>query len=176
MSLFDIFKKNSLSDVNAQDDDIVAIADGEIIDVNRVRDQVFSSQMMGKSVAFRFDSSKITLCSPANGTLSVLYPTGHAFGITRKDGVEILVHIGIDTVNAKGDGFSFENKKQGETVRAGDPIVTVDMKSLSKKYDMPVILIITNANGKVITFRKPGVTQRGCSILERTEKNDSKVD
>ena len=107
MSLFDIFKKNSLSDVNAQDDDIVAIADGEIIDVNQVSDPVFSSQMMGKSVAFRFESSKVTLCSPANGTLSVLYPTGHAFGITRKDGVEILVHIGIDTVNAKGDGFSF---------------------------------------------------------------------
>ena len=102
----------------------------------------------------------------ANGTLTVLFPTGHAFGITTADGVEILVHCGIDTVNAKGDGFRLLSKVQGDAVRAGDPIVEVDIRKLSKTYDMSTMLIITNPNERTIEFIEPGKVTRGQSVIK----------
>jgi len=107
----------------------------------------------------------MTICAPANGNLTVLFPTGHAFGVTMKNGVELLVHIGINTVEANGDGFKVLNFKQGDEVKAGDPIVTVDFKKLGAKYDMSTMLIVTNANGQTITFRQPGDVKRGESVL-----------
>ena len=167
MGLFDSFKKKEvLETVNVSDDAIVALADGQLIDVTTVSDPMFAEKMMGDSVAFTYTGSKVTICSPANGILSAMFPTGHAFGVTMKNGVELLVHIGIDTVNAKGEGFSLLGKKQDDAVRAGDPIVEVDLKKLSKKYDMPVMLIVTNANDQTITFRSPCAVKRGESVIQ----------
>ena len=166
MGLFDVFKKKSLPPVEAEDDDIVAMADGNLIDVTAVSDPVFARKMMGDSTAFRYDGDKVMLCAPANGTLSVLFPAGHAFVVTMKDGTELLVHIGIDTVNAKGDGFRLQNKKQGETVKAGDPIVEVDLKKLGTEYDMSTMLIITNDAGKKRTFIAPQAVKRGQKVIE----------
>jgi len=153
-------KKETLQDITVADSDIVALADGKMIDVTTVSDPVFAQKMMGESVAFTYNANKVTLCSPANGTLSVMFPTGHAFGITRNDGVELLVHCGINTVEAKGDGFKVL-KKQGTAVKAGEPVVEVDLKKLSAKYDMSTMLIVTNANGKTITFKDPKDIVRG---------------
>lgn len=170
MGLFDKLRKKeetvTLEPINIDDGAIVALADGELIDVHTVSDPVFAQEMMGKSVAFKFDKDKVTLCSPANGTLGVLFPTGHAFGIIMNNGVEFLVHIGIDTVNAKGDGFKVLSKKQGDPVKAGDPIVEVDLKKLSAKYDMSTMLIITNANDKEIDFIEPQTVTRGQSLIK----------
>lgn len=164
MGLFDkLFKKEeeiNLPELNVNDEAIVAIADGELIDVHTVSDPVFAEEMMGKSVAFKYEG-KVVLCSPANGTLGVLFPTGHAYGVAMNNGVELLVHCGIDTVNAKGDGFKLLAKKQGDSVKAGDPIVEVDINKLSKTYDMSTMLIITNANGKEIDFIEPQKVTRG---------------
>ena len=135
MGLFDAFKKKEvvLEPVNAADEDIVALADGQMIDVTTVSDPMFAEKMMGDSIAFSYEGDKVTICSPANGTLSAIFPTGHAFGVTMKNGVELLVHIGIDTVNSKGDGFKVLGKKQDQAVKAGDPIVEVDLKKLKKQ-------------------------------------------
>ncbi|MBQ1288522.1 MAG: PTS glucose transporter subunit IIA, partial [Erysipelotrichaceae bacterium] len=151
---------------NVADDDIVATADGELIDVSTVSDPVFAEQMMGKSTAFKFDKDKVVLCSPANGTLAVLFPTGHAYGIAMNNGVELLVHCGVDTVNAKGDGFKLLGKKQGDAIKAGDPIVEVDIKKLSKTYDMSTMLIITNANDKDLDFVDPQTVTRGQKVFK----------
>ena len=169
MGLFDkLFKKEeeiNLPELNVSDEDIVALADGELIDVHTVPDQMFAEEMMGKSVAFKYEG-KTVLCSPANGTLSVLFPTGHAYGIVMNNGVELLVHCGIDTVNAKGDGFKLLNKKQGDTVKAGDPIVEVDINKLSKTYNMSTMLIITNPNDKEYTFIDPQHVTRGQKVTK----------
>ena len=169
MGLFDkFFKKEEtidLPELNVGDGAIVAIADGEVIDITTVSDPVFAEQMMGKSTAFKYDK-KTVLCSPANGTLSVLFPTGHAFGIVTNEGVELLVHCGVDTVNAKGDGFRLLNKKQGDPVKAGDPIVEVDVPKLSNTYDMSTMLIITNANDKELDFIDPQPVTRGQSVIK----------
>ena len=170
MGLFDkLFKKEEevvLPELNVGDDDIVALADGELIDIKTVSDPVFAEQMMGKSTAFRFPGDKVVLCAPANGTLAVLFPTGHAYGLMMNNGVELLVHCGVDTVNANGDGFRLLGKKQGDTVKAGDPIVEVDLKKLSKTYDMSTMLIITNANDKELDFVDPKPVTRGEKVTK----------
>ena len=170
MGLFDkLFKKEEevkLPELNVSDDAIVAIADGELIDVHTVPDPVFAEEMMGKSIAFKYNTDKVVLCSPVNGTLSVLFPTGHAYGLTAKNGVEVLIHCGIDTVNAKGEGFILLGKKQGDSVKAGDPIVEVEIKKLSRNYNMSTMLIITNANEKEISFIEPQFVKRGQSVVK----------
>lgn len=171
MGLFDkLFNKQEetiLEELtNIFDDDIVAIADGELIDVHAVSDPVFSQEMMGKSIAFKYTQDKVVLCSPVNGTLTVLFPTGHAYGLLANNGVEVLIHCGIDTVNAKGDGFKLLSKKQGDEVKAGDPIVEVDMKKLSKSYDMSTMLVITNPNDKNINFINPQIVKRGQKLTK----------
>lgn len=152
-------------ELNVAADDIVAMADGHLIDVSGVSDPVFAQKMMGESVAFRYDGDKVTVCAPASGELTACFPTGHAFGITMADGVEVLVHIGIDTVNANGDGFRLRGKKQGDKVKAGDAIVDVDLKKLGAKYDMSTMLIITNPNGKIMRFVAPQDVKRGQSVI-----------
>ena len=119
---------------------------------------------MGDSIAFSMDGKEATVCSPANGELTVLFPTGHAFGITTADGVELLVHIGINTVNSKGEGFTILDKKQGDHVKAGDPIVKVNLNALHKTYDMSTMLIVTNANDKEIEFVREGDVHRGTVV------------
>ena len=165
MGLFDAFKKKeAFETLNVPDTDIVAIADGKLIDVTTVSDPMFAEKMMGESITFTYDADKVTFCAPANGTISALFPTGHAFGITMKDGMELLVHIGIDTVNSKGDGFKLLGKKQGDTVKAGEPIVEADLKKLSKKYEMPVMLIVTNSAEHEVKFIVPQPVTRGQKI------------
>lgn len=93
-----------------------------------------------------------------------MFPTGHAFGLTLNNSVELLVHIGINTVESNGEGFT-TLKKQGDVVKAGQPIVKVNQKVLSKKYDMPVMLIVTNPNGQEFKFKDPGAIELGSSIL-----------
>ena len=167
-------KKFNLPDVNVSDDEIVAIADGELIDVTTVSDETFSQKMLGESVAFRYQGDKVILCAPANGTLSAVFPTGHAYGVTTKNGVELLVHCGVNTVEAKGDGFRLFDREQGDEVKAGDPIVEVDLKKLSQTYDMSTMLIITDANNREITPKTPCHVKRGESVfLVKEVKNEN---
>lgn len=149
--MLNIFKKNKKVENQA----IYAIADGEMIDVTTVNDDTFSQKMLGESVAFVCKGDTVTFKAPINGTISAIFPTGHAYGITGDDGIEILVHIGIDTVEANGAGFTVL-KKQNDKVAAGDDIVKVAYDKLSESYDMSTMLIITNANGKEITFNEYG--------------------
>lgn len=159
-------EKTESSVISVGDDVIVAPADGELIDVTTVSDPVFAQKMMGDSIAFKYTGDKVTVCSPANGIMSAAFPTGHAFGITMKNGVELLVHIGINTVETGGDGFKMLDKKQNDSVRAGDPIVEVDLKKLGQKYDMSTMLIIANANGQEITFREPCMVTKGEPVIQ----------
>lgn len=169
MGLFDkLFKKAepALPAVECADNEIVAIADGKLIDITTVSDAMFAQKMMGDGVAFTYEQDSVTFCSPANGTLSVVFPTGHAFGVTMDNGVELLVHIGIDTVSANGDGFKLLGKKQGDAIKAGEAIVKADMAKLKKQFDMPVMLIVTNANGNEITMPAPKDVTRGEVIIK----------
>lgn len=160
-------KKTDEPEINVSDTDITAVAEGELIDVTTVSDPVFAQKMMGESTAFRFSGKKVTLCAPANGKLSVLFPTGHAFGVTMKDGTELLVHCGINTVEANGNGFRVLKKKQGDSVKAGEPVIEADLAKLSEKYDMSTMLIVTNSADHPVEFIASKHVSRGESVIKK---------
>ncbi|MGT2906685.1 glucose PTS transporter subunit IIA [Streptococcus dentiloxodontae] len=138
---------------------LVAVTEGQLIPLEEVSDDVFSAKLMGDGVAIKPSSDFIS--APANGTLTSLFPTGHAFGLTRPDGVEILVHIGINTVELKGQGFDVL-AKQGDTVRAGQPIVKIDRTAIEEKgYDITTMTIITDTKGKDIHLKTSGEVRSG---------------
>lgn len=163
-------KKEKFEVFDINDTQIVAMQDGYAIDITAVKDSVFSKKLMGDGIAFQYEKKKITLCSPCNGKLTVMFPTGHAFGITMNNGVELLIHIGIDTVKSQGKGFKIL-KKQGETLQAGEPVVVVDVKELSKSYDMTTMLIITNSEGNEFCFIDEQSVVRGQDILKEVHSN-----
>ena len=142
-------KEKEVNTVVCSDDEFVAVANGTLVPLESVSDPAFASKMMGDGIAIELNEG--TICAPCNGTLDVAYPTGHAFGITRNDGVGMIIHIGVNTVESNGKGFEVL-ANQGQIVKAGDPLVKVDLKTLSKKYDMVTMLIVTDPNEKEISF------------------------
>lgn len=138
---------------------ITAVTDGEMIDMAAVKDETFASGMLGYGVAFRPENG--TIVSPCSGTISVIADTGHAFGITRDDGVELLVHIGINTVEMNGKGFK-NLVKTGDIVKDGTPVISIDLDMLKAEvYDMTTMLIVTNDNESRIKFIPYGNVKAG---------------
>ncbi|MCH4207302.1 MAG: PTS glucose transporter subunit IIA [Solobacterium sp.] len=149
---FNLFKKKEAVKPVCEDNEIIAPISGRLEDISSVKDGVFSEKMMGDGIAITVSLDQAQILAPASGELTAFFPTCHAFGITMNNGVELLVHIGIDTVEANGKGFKALARKQGDQVKAGEPIVAVDFKTLGETYRMPVMLIVTNANDHQISF------------------------
>lgn len=128
---------------------IKAPISGKCIDISEVNDTVFSQKMMGDGIAIQPTSNIVV--APCNGIVTMIFPTKHAFGITLKSGVEILVHIGIDTVNLEGVGFTCYVKK-GQKITQGNKIISFDENYLNKdNLDMTTMVILTNAKDKIYT-------------------------
>ncbi len=121
---------------------LYAPVDGDCISLDEVKDDVFSSRMMGDGVAFRFKGNRV--CAPCGGTICMIAETKHAFGIMNEDGAEILVHIGLDTVNLGGEGFRVL-VKENQTVEKGAPVIELDREFFeSKGIDLTTPMIVTN--------------------------------
>ena len=148
------------------DDVIVAPADAKVMDITKVSDPVFAEKAMGESIALELKGDKVTLCAPANGTLSAIFPTCHAYGITMNNGVELMVHCGVNTVEANSEGFCLLGKEKGDLVKAGEPIIEVDVKKLASKYDMSTMIVITDDKGKQLKFVTDGEVKRGQNVLQ----------
>lgn len=119
------------------------------IDLNQVPDAVFSQRLLGDGVAIVPQGSLIT--APCDGEILQIFPTNHAIGILTPLGLELLIHIGIDTVELKGEGFK-RLAEPGQKVRAGEPLVEVDLEyvaSMGKPLETPII--ITNMD-KVLSI------------------------
>ncbi|EOT29843.1 beta-glucoside-specific PTS transporter subunit IIABC [Enterococcus saccharolyticus] len=123
---------------------LVSPLEGKVVPLAEVPDQVFASGALGKGVAVEPSVGK--LFAPADGTITTLFPTGHAVGLTTTDGAEILMHIGMDTVSLDGEGFEAAIK-QGDTVKKGDLLVSFDIEKI-KAAGLPVItpVVVTNTN------------------------------
>lgn len=139
MGLFSKFKK---TEIVYDQKEIAMPVSGEAIPLETVQDEVFASGAMGHGVGILPASERVV--SPISGTLSVVFPTGHAYGIVGDNGVEILLHIGINTVELQGEGFLIK-VKQGQHINRGDVLCTFDKNMLSEKgYDSTIMLIVTN--------------------------------
>lgn len=137
--MFNLFKKKEIQ--------ITSPVKGVLQHIETVNDPMFAEKMMGDGIAIKPKEGKFYAVE--SGTLSAFFPTMHAYGITLNSGVEVLVHIGIDTVNANGEGF-YADKKQGQRVEKGDLIITTDLEAMQEKYDMTTMVIITNAKNKTL--------------------------
>lgn len=117
--------------------------DGEIIPITEVNDQVFASKMMGEGFAVL--PSQETIKAPVSGVVKMIAPTKHAIGIVTDDGMELLLHLGIDTVELNGAPFKL-NIKEGQTIQRGQKIGTIDLKMIEAKgKDATVMVIITDS-------------------------------
>ncbi|MCY3052178.1 PTS glucose transporter subunit IIA [Aerococcus urinae] len=117
---------------------------GSLYNLSEVNDPVFSQGTMGQGLAIRPESDQVI--SPVNGVVTSLFETGHAIGLTSEEGIEILIHIGLDTVELKGQGFT-PTVKQGDKVTIGDHLITFDRQAIeSAGYDASVILVVTNTS------------------------------
>ncbi|MFT3832788.1 MAG: beta-glucoside-specific PTS transporter subunit IIABC [Micropruina sp.] len=116
--------------------------DGTLVAIGDVPDPVFASGAMGAGIGVEPTSG--TVYAPVSGTIIVTMGSGHAYGIRTDEGVEVLVHVGIDTVNMKGEGFD-PKVAQGDHVNAGDVLVEVDLAKITEAgYSTTTVVIITN--------------------------------
>lgn len=127
-----------------KDDFIVSPVSGEMKNLELVDDPVFSSLAMGKGIAIKPSSD--TIIAPFEATVESLFPTGHAIGLKSKNGTELLIHIGIDTVKLDGLGFK-PLVSQGDTVTVNQPLIQFDSQKIQENaYDDTVMIVVTNTN------------------------------
>lgn len=127
--------------------------DGHIVPVTEVPDPMFSGKMLGDGYAVIPQEGADTLyvLAPADGTLVKVFKTGHAFSMKSADGIELLVHIGLETVELKGEGFSIV--KDSGDVKAGDPIVEVDLRVVREAKLNPITVVVFTKKGQLADLK-----------------------
>ena len=141
--------------------EFVSPVEGKVMELSEVEDKVFSQGSMGNGFAVELTSG--TVRAPFSGEVTVVFPTGHAIGMKRADGLEVLIHIGMDTVQLNGKGFSLK-VKQGDYVSAGDVLVEVDLdyiKSEGKSLVSPVVF----PNGQAVSLKVQGNIKTGQDVV-----------
>lgn len=121
---------------------LLAVADGNAVSLTEVPDEAFASGILG--VGFAIEPSSDKVCSPVNGRLQSISQSRHAYTILSDDGLDILVHVGIDTVELMGEGFVCQ-AHEGDLLKAGDLLATVDFALLkSKGYSSMIPVLVSN--------------------------------
>ncbi|GKX28490.1 hypothetical protein SH1V18_09700 [Vallitalea longa] len=133
--MFNILKK--------QKDILIYIpARGKVLELDKVPDEVFASRMIGDGIAFLPHNGIIK--APCDGKIVQIFPTNHALGLVTREGLEIMIHMGVDTVELKGEGFERLIKEQQE-VKKGDSLMRMDLELIKEKgKDIITPIIITN--------------------------------
>ena len=151
---------------------IQAPVQGQLVSLDQINDEVFASQQMGKTLAIYPIEEQIV--SPGNGQVTALYPTHHAIGLKLDNGAEILLHIGINTVELKGRGFE-TFVKAGERIRLGQKLLSFDKQIIQAAgYDPTVLVIVTNTAEMAIieTTKQTEITpQTNLFFMQVKEQN-----
>ncbi|MBZ5998965.1 beta-glucoside-specific PTS transporter subunit IIABC [Leuconostoc gelidum] len=143
---------------------------GTIIPLKNVKDEVFASEAMGQGVAIVPNDN--TIKSPVAGTISAVYPTGHAIGIISQYGAEVLIHIGIDTVELNGQFFK-TLVQQNQKVSVGESLVEFDREAISEAgFDTTVMLIITNTPNYNVVVTENTLAGTDEQILTLTSRQE----
>lgn len=125
-------------------EDVHSVADGQVINIEDVKDPVFSQRMMGDGFAVEPENGKIV--SPLAGKVSSIFPTKHALGLVSDNGLEVLVHIGLDTVSLEGKPFEVK-VTEGQTVAAGDLLVEADLAAIREAgRETSTVVVFTNTD------------------------------
>lgn len=167
MGLFDKFKSKTdkeAENININENIILAPMTGEAKNIKDCQDPVFAQELVGKGTMIIPSEGK--LYSPVDGTISMLADTGHAVGITSSSGLEILIHVGLDTVELAGEPFNIKASKD-QKINAGDLLLEFDIAKIEasgKSIESPVI--ITNPDGYEINVLKTGAVNHGDELIE----------
>lgn len=138
---------------------------GEVVALSNVNDPVFSSGAMGQGIAVK--PSQDVVYAPADAEVTIVFPTGHAYGLRTANGAEILIHVGIDTVSMNGEGFNHK-VAQGDKVKAGDVLGTFDSAKIAATgLDNTTMVIVTNtADFASVNPVASGSVAKGDAIIE----------
>ena len=138
---------------------------GDVVALSNVNDPVFSSGAMGQGIAVK--PSQDVVYAPADAEVTIVFPTGHAYGLRTANGAEILIHVGIDTVTMNGEGFE-QKVAQGDKVKAGDVLGTFDSNKIAAAgLDDTTMVIVTNtADYASVTPVASGSVVKGDAIIE----------
>lgn len=140
---------------NAGPEQMTAPVSGKLISLKEVQDPTFASEVLGKGFAVEPEDTIVK--SPIEGTVKAMFDTGHAIGLQSKNGKELLIHIGIDTVSMNGEGFK-TLVKQGQTVKAGDPLVEIDLEKIKKAGKISTVMVIETSGDEVELIKDGNVT------------------
>ncbi len=141
--------------------------DGEVIDIQDIPDPVFAEKMMGDGFGIKPTGNEIL--SPVDGEVVSVFPTNHAVGLKTKEGIEVLIHVGIDTVNLKGEGFT-PNIEAGDKVNAGDLLLTVDFDSVKTKVPSIITpVIFTAMEGYSFDLKKGNFNAKDSDVVNITK-------
>jgi sugar PTS system EIIA component len=144
---------------------ILAAISGTAVPLSEVADEVFAQGMAGEGGAIVPARSGEAI-APASGTLVKLFEGGHAFGIETDDGVELIVHVGLDTIELRGAGFE-KVATEGDRVEAGQPIVRFDLEEIrAGGYDPVTPVVVTNADEHPVGDIKTGEVSAGDPLFE----------
>ncbi len=134
--------KGKTTEKSAEDDGLYAYATGQMISMEEVKDSTFAQKMLGDGFAILPEEGEV--CAPVNGTVSSVFDTKHAICLISDGGVEILIHIGIDTVNLQGKHFT-AYVKDGDVVKAGQPLVSFELEKVKQAgYDTVIPMVFTD--------------------------------
>ena len=136
-------------------EEVYSVADGEVIALEQVKDPVFSQKMMGDG--FAVEPANGNIVSPVSGTVSSIFPTKHALGLVTEAGLEVLVHIGLDTVSLEGKPFTV-HVAEGQKIAVGDLLVTADLDAIREAgRETSTIVVFTNADAiKSVNLEQTG--------------------
>ena len=140
---------------------VLAPLDGLVIELEQVPDEVFAQKMVGDGLAI--DPQGAVAVAPISGKLIKLFPGGHAFGIAAEQGIELIVHLGLDTIELEGEGFT-RIATEGQMVRAGEPIVRFDRPTIERTGKVMLSPVVSTGEG-TITRRTSGTVKAGQDIL-----------
>lgn len=151
--------------VTLQDETIQTPIVGDVVALSNVNDPVFSSGAMGQGIAVK--PSEDVVYAPADAEVTIVFPTGHAYGLRTANGAEILIHVGIDTVSMNGEGFNHK-VAQGDKVKAGDVLGTFDSAKIAAAgLDNTTMVIVTNtADFASVNPVASGSVAKGDAIIE----------
>ncbi|OJG34357.1 PTS system, IIBC component [Enterococcus devriesei] len=155
-------EKSAVAFKGAQQE-FVAPANGELIPIDRVQDEVFSQKMMGEGFAVIPENGEIA--SPVAGTIVSIFPTKHAIGIKTDDEIEVLLHMGIDTVDLGGEAFEIK-VREGEKVKAGKIVATADLAKIQASGKKTTMIVVFTNGDKIEDYHydKTGLVSRGETI------------
>ena len=147
--------------------ELVAPLSGELIDIEKVEDITFAQKMLGDGVAIVPVNGR--LVAPADGKIIQVFHTKHAIGID-VNGLELLIHIGMNTVDLQGEGFDVK-VKEGDKVKKGDTILEVDLPLLREKgYPVETPIVITNMEATKSLVKKEGTVVAGQDVIMEIKK------